>query len=107
MLSSKLNRFLPVAAIAAALSVAGAVQADETGKTGKAQDSVQKQQKCLLEKLHAKNQKEIALGEIALKKAQLSETKELAKMLVDHHRKADQKILDFAKKQNIQLDETT
>jgi len=60
----------------------------------------------VLQNLHAANQDEIAAGKLAQQQASAQAVKDLAKSLVDDHTKADQQVVDVAKRANVSLGES-
>lgn len=57
----------------------------------------------LLQKLHHVNLEEIHMGQMALQKSTNEEVKRYAQTLVDDHTKADEKVKEAAKAQNVEL----
>jgi putative membrane protein len=57
----------------------------------------------LLRQLHAANQEEVDLGKLADDKAQNAEVKKFANEMVTDHTAADQKLVDVAKRMNIDI----
>jgi putative membrane protein len=58
----------------------------------------------VLVKLHDVNQKEIAMGRLAQKRARSTEAKALASTIIDHHTAIDEMVLALAREQHIDLD---
>jgi len=58
----------------------------------------------VLQNLHSANQDEIAAGKLAQEQGSDKEVKDLGKVLVDDHTKADQQVTDVAKRANVNLD---
>ena len=56
--------------------------------------------------LHSVNKLEIQTGQIAVQKAQHEDVKRYAQSLVEEHRALDQKLTEFARKNNIALEKT-
>ncbi|MHA7634145.1 DUF4142 domain-containing protein [Corallococcus sp. M7] len=61
--------------------------------------------KAFLERLHHINQTEIKQAELAQKNSQNPDVQSYAKMMIDSHTTADQKVMDYAKSQNMKLAE--
>ncbi|NPC74774.1 DUF4142 domain-containing protein [Corallococcus exiguus] len=61
--------------------------------------------KAFLERLHYINQSEIKQAKLAQQNSQNPDVQSYAKMMVDAHTTADQKVMDYAKSQNMKLAE--
>jgi len=60
----------------------------------------------ILLQIHQADLKEIAIGQVAERKASVSEVQAYAKQLVDDHTSADQQVVTVAKKMNVHLHDT-
>ncbi|NOK22930.1 DUF4142 domain-containing protein, partial [Corallococcus carmarthensis] len=61
--------------------------------------------KAFLERLHYINQSEIKQAKLAQQNSQNPDVQSYAKMMIDSHTTADQKVMDYAKSQNLKLAE--
>lgn len=60
-----------------------------------------------LQKVHASNQKEVAMGKQAIDRASSADVKALGRMLVKDHTAADKKVAKLAKDEGITLSDTS
>jgi putative membrane protein len=68
---------------------------------------VPQDEQSLANHLHHMNQQEIELAQLAQQKAQSSDVKQLAQMLITDHQAADQKLTQWAQKKGLTLGEVT
>ncbi|HET7825684.1 MAG TPA: DUF4142 domain-containing protein [Anaeromyxobacter sp.] len=76
-------------------------RSDTSGTAGK---KVDKKFEEKIQKIHAANQAEVQLGQMAAQKAQSPEVKQFAEKLEQDHQKADQKLTQAAQSAGIQLE---
>ncbi|OFZ22792.1 MAG: hypothetical protein A2X94_11850 [Bdellovibrionales bacterium GWB1_55_8] len=79
---------------------------DEAGKMGSEKGMMtpdKLKQSAVLNEIHHLNQKEIEMARLVQTKAQSPELKEYARTIVTDHEKADKRVMDLAKSQNLEL----
>lgn len=87
-------------ALVAVISTAAFAQ-DQKKQAGTLQPPRSAQE--LLQKLHATNQKELELGQLALEQAQSQQTRQVAQQILQDHRQLEQRLSQTAQQMNVQL----
>jgi putative membrane protein len=101
-----MNRSLNIAVVAVGLT--GPMMAvSQTWAETKSNAGIEipQQENEFAQRLHAANQSEVKLGQLAQQKAQSDSVKDVAKMIVDDHQKADAQLQQLAKKEGWKLKE--